>query len=88
MGGGLVRLPGLTAYYDRAAENYVNYKIRCREDREREAERVAPGPVFRYVPYAGIYMMMNEAGSFMGYVDRMPDGAWVPAEPVPLLAGV
>ncbi len=78
-------LPGLTGYHETMAEYYVNYKIRCREEREEERERTAPGPMFRYIPYGGIYMMTNESGSFMGYVDRNESGAWVPARVRPLL---
>lgn len=85
-GGRGVKLPGLGAYYDFLAAERVTYLARRREDRERQREHEANGPVFRYVPYGGIYMMMNESGSFMGYVDRDESGEWVSAEVRPLLA--
>ena len=79
-------LPGLVGYGETMAEFYVNYKIRCREDREAEAIRTAPGPVYTYVPYGGRYRMYNEAGSFMGYYDRDEAGEWVQVgKPEPLI---
>ncbi len=79
-----MQLPGLSGYYDTLAAQYVCYLERCREDRERQREHEANGPVIRYVPYGGVYVALNEGGAKLGYFDRV-NGQWVPAEPKPLL---
>lgn len=83
-----MKLPGLVGYHETLAEYYVNYKIRCREEREAERERTKPGPVTHYVPYAGIYKMLNDGGALLGYADREPMGEWQPAIPRSLIAAL
>jgi hypothetical protein len=80
-----MRIPGLAAYYETLAAEVIERNAWRRIYRERRREHTAPGPVIRYVPYGGIYKRLNESGSFMGYVDRGPDGEWMPAEVVPLV---
>lgn len=67
----------------------ANRRFRHREDRIRQKEKYAPGPLTCYIPQGdGIYAVRDEHGNYRGHVRRAENGAWVKTRPRPLLAGV